>query len=86
MEASVYLVECWFIVVCISSSVCPFVSGTSFATNRTVKPDMLANMKNVPDKKWSEMFTLGNGLEERKLERMGEVSPAELHSIKKLKM
>ena len=65
MEASVYLVERGFIVVCISSSVCPFVSGTSFATNRTVKPDMLANMKNVPDKKWSEMFTLGNGLEER---------------------
>ena len=45
MEASVYLVEHGFIVVCISSSVCPFVSGTSFATNRTVKPDMLANMK-----------------------------------------
>jgi len=25
------------------------VSGTNFATNRTVKPHMLENMKNVPD-------------------------------------
>ena len=33
---------------CISSSVRPFVSGTNFATNKTVKKLMLANMKKVP--------------------------------------
>ena len=30
-----------FIHVCISSSICPSVSGASFDTNRTVNPDML---------------------------------------------
>ena len=43
--------ETGFIDACISSSVRPLVSGTSFATNRTVKPHMLANMKNVPGKR-----------------------------------
>jgi hypothetical protein len=33
----------------ISSRVLPFVSGTSRATNKTVSPQMLANMKNVPE-------------------------------------
>jgi hypothetical protein len=34
---------------CISSRARPLVSGTSFATNRIVKPEMPENMKNVPD-------------------------------------
>jgi hypothetical protein len=46
-----YLAENGFIAVCISSSVRLLVSGISFATNRTVKPDMLENIKKVPDKK-----------------------------------
>ena len=33
---------------CISSSVRPLVSGTIFATNRTVKKPMPEKMKNVP--------------------------------------
>ena len=28
------------------------VSGTSFAMNRTIKPQMLENIKNVPDASW----------------------------------
>ena len=27
------------------------VSGTNFATNKTVKPNMLENVKNVPEKR-----------------------------------
>lgn len=38
-----------FIAACISSSVRPLVSGTSFATNRMVKPDITENRKNVPE-------------------------------------
>ena len=79
-ESLVYLTKDGFIAVCISSSVCPLVSGTSFATNRTVKPDMLANMKNVPDQKWSEKFTLGNSQGERKRWR-GRKRPHLLSSI-----
>ena len=37
-----------FIDNCISSKVRPLVSGTSFATNITVKPHTAENMKNVP--------------------------------------
>ena len=40
-----------FIDACISSSVRPLVSGTSLATNRTVMPHMLENMKKVPESK-----------------------------------
>lgn len=37
-----------FMEACISSKVRPLVSGTSFATNITVKPHTAENMKNVP--------------------------------------
>lgn len=40
--------EMKLIEVCISSRVRPLVSGTSRSTNRTVRPQMLANMKKVP--------------------------------------
>lgn len=43
------LAEEGFNEICISSNVLPLVSGTNFATNRTVKPPMLANIKNVPE-------------------------------------
>lgn len=33
---------------CISSSVLPLVSGTSIATNVTLKPEIPESMKNVP--------------------------------------
>lgn len=45
-----HLAENGFIDACISSRVRPLVSGTSFATNRTVKQQMAENMKNVPVK------------------------------------
>ena len=35
----------------ISSSVHPLVSGTNFGTNKTVKPHMLENVKNVLEKR-----------------------------------
>jgi hypothetical protein len=41
----------------ISSRVLPLVSGTSRATNKTVSPQMLANIKNVPEIKPSTKKT-----------------------------
>ncbi|KAK2976810.1 hypothetical protein RJ640_002209 [Escallonia rubra] len=38
----------WVMDACICSSVRPFVSGTSFATNRKLEPQIVANMKNTP--------------------------------------
>lgn len=38
-----------FMEACISSNVRPFVSGTSFQTNKTVMPHINENMKNVPE-------------------------------------
>ena len=44
------LVDRGFIAAWISSKVLPLVSGTNFATNKTVKPQMLENMKKIPSK------------------------------------
>jgi hypothetical protein len=48
MGSSFYWTK-WVIDACISSSTRPFVSGTSFATNRTAEQHMPENMKNVPE-------------------------------------
>lgn len=46
-----------FIDNCISSKVRPLVSGTSFATNITVKPHTAENMKNVPETPTKDKFS-----------------------------
>ncbi|PON85527.1 hypothetical protein TorRG33x02_186760 [Trema orientale] len=46
-ETTYYGIKCE-IEACISSKLRPFVSGTSFATKRTVKPPMAPKMKKVP--------------------------------------
>ena len=48
MESPSYSRE-WVTETCISSSVCPFVSGTNFATNKTAEPQTPMYMKNVPE-------------------------------------
>ena len=51
MESPSYWCK-WVIDSCISSSTRPFVSGTSFATDKTAKPHMPMYMKNVPEVVW----------------------------------
>ena len=57
---------------CISSNVLPLVSGTSLAMNRTPKPQMLENMKNVPEKCTNSHVQVERGREERERERERE--------------
>ena len=78
----------WDIDACISSRARPLVSGTSFATNITVKPEMTEKMKNVPE---VAMWTPTINSHTREQERgkgiiKGIGIPSEFHSIMKLKV
>lgn len=74
------------IEACISSKVRPLVSGTSFATNRSVKPQIDEKNRNVPeavqsvDKNYYQFLIFYN---EHELIGRTELRyvPAELHSI-----
>ena len=76
---------------CLSSSTRPFVSGTSFATNKTAEPHMPENMKNVPGvvlpKNCFKYFFIFFNKKKNATESgaAGVWLPAELHSIIKLK-
>ena len=86
MESPSYCRE-WVTETCISSSVCPFVSGTNFATNKTAEPQTPMYMKNVPEIVYRPKFFWSIS----KKKRMGHKEyqkelPAEFHSIIKLKL
>jgi hypothetical protein len=57
MESPSYWCK-WVIDACISSSTRPFVSGTSFATDKTAEPHMPMYMKNVPESGIAQKFFL----------------------------
>jgi hypothetical protein len=59
------------------------VSGTSFAMKTTPKPQILAYMKNVPEKACTSQSSIRT-LDNTKEVRSDEASPAELHLNKKL--
>lgn len=47
-----------FIEACISSSVLPFVSGTTFVMNRIANAQIPPKRKNVPETKFSSQFVV----------------------------
>ena len=57
MESPSYWCK-WVIDACISSSTCPFVSGTSFVTDKIAEPHMPMYMKNVPESGIAQKFFL----------------------------
>ena len=82
----------------ISSSVRPFVSGTNFATNTTVNPHMIENVKNVPAQAITNktIFSFVYNFSKPNIEthlmfyiclkcRSIKMLPAELKSMRKLK-